>query len=90
MPVREIDSVVQLGACVRQKRRQNGVLQAEAAALANVGVRFLSELETGKETAEVGLVLKVLERLGLEVWVTPRGRQPVSKDASGRQQVSNG
>jgi hypothetical protein len=42
-------------------------------------VRFLSELERGKETAEIGKVLRVLERLGLELVVVPRGSSAVAE-----------
>jgi transcriptional regulator with XRE-family HTH domain len=73
LPYGKIRSVAQLGQLVRRRRREAGVLQADAAALAGVGVRFLSELERGKESAEVGRVFQVLERLGLEVVVVPRG-----------------
>lgn len=80
IPYGKIDSVRQLGALVRQRRADSGVRQAEAAGLAGVGARFLSELERGKETAEVGKVLQVLERLGLELWIVPRG-------SGGREQI---
>lgn len=65
--------MAELGQLIRRKRKEVGVLQADAAGLAGVGTRFLSEIERGKETAELGKVLQVLERLGLEVWVLPRG-----------------
>ena len=65
-----------LGGLIRRKRRESGVDQARAAGLAGVGIRFLSELERGKPTVELGKVLKVLERLGLEVWILPRGKSP--------------
>ena len=68
--------VVDLGRRVRNKRRQIGVRQADLAALAGVGTRFLSELENGKETAEIGKVLLVLNRLGLDLWIVPRGDVP--------------
>lgn len=45
----------------------------EAAGLSGVGIRFLSELERGKPTAALGKALTVLERMGLELWVAPRG-----------------
>ena len=35
--------------------------------LGNLSMRFLSEFERGKETAEIGKVLKALRTLGLEV-----------------------
>lgn len=69
-----IRDVGDLGALLRAYRRERRLTQVDAAALAGVGQRFLSELERGKATAEVGLVLKVLERFGLTVTVVPRGR----------------
>jgi len=37
-----------------------------------VSVRFLSELERGKETAEVGKVVKTLRAMGLDLFVNAR------------------
>ncbi|MEG7522290.1 MAG: hypothetical protein M3H12_04215 [Chromatiales bacterium] len=37
-------------------------------------MRVLSEFERGKETAEIGKVLKALRTLGLEVIIRPHGR----------------
>lgn len=65
-----------LGRLVRQRRKKSGVTLAQAAGLSDVGVRFLHELEHGKRTASLGKVLQVLDRLGLEVWVVPRGAPP--------------
>jgi hypothetical protein len=44
-------------------------------------MRFLSEFERGKETAEIGKVLKALRTLGLEVIIQPRGGVPAPQDA---------
>ena len=76
VPYGKIDRVRNLGQLVRDKRRAIGVRQSDLAALAGVGTRFLSELENGKETAEIGKILLVLNRLGLDVWITPRGEVP--------------
>lgn len=65
-----------VGAVVRDARVQQGVDQAETAGLSGVGVRFLGELERGKATLRLGLVLQVLGRLGLDVWIVPRGQRP--------------
>ena len=62
-----------LGQVVRAARKGVGFDQAKAAGLAGVGTRFLGELERGKATLRMGLALQVLDRLGLEVWVGPRG-----------------
>ena len=44
-----------------------GLSQLNAAGLCGVGERFLSELERGKPTVELGKVLQVLNRLGLHL-----------------------
>ena len=46
-----------IGSLIRQKRKQEKLRLAEAAALCNVNYRFLSELENGKATAEIGKIL---------------------------------
>jgi HTH-type transcriptional regulator / antitoxin HipB len=71
-PYGKVGSVGQVGAVIREKRRTIGMRQAELAALSGVGVRFLSELENGKASAEIGKVLLVLRRLGLDVVIQPR------------------
>jgi len=61
-----------IGTAVRKKRKEDGLTLAEAAALCGVGYRFMSELENGKETVQVGKVLKVLAGLGLDMTIEPR------------------
>lgn len=65
-----------LGSVVRGVRNQTALDQQTTADLVGVGPRFLSELERGKPSVRLALVLKVLERLGLELWVAPRGWKP--------------
>ena len=76
IPYGKISTSSDIGRLVRARRKKSGVTQEQAAALMGVGVRFLSELERGKETAELGKVLRVLERIGLELWIAPRGERP--------------
>ncbi len=64
--------VKSLGIAIRARRKQLALRQGELAALANVGNRFVSELENGKPTLEVGKVLLVAQVLGLEMTLTPR------------------
>jgi len=63
---------VDIGLMVKAKRKQNKLTQAQTSALCNVGTRFLSELENGKKTLEVGKVLQVLTCLGLKISITSR------------------
>lgn len=60
-----------LGLYVRDRRRDLGMTQAELAEAAGVSRRWLLDLETGKETAHVGLVLRTLDALGLTLDVHP-------------------
>lgn len=71
----QIRSTEELGAIVRSARKESGTDQATAAGLVGVGVRFLGDLERGRPNLRLGLVLRVLDRLGLEVWISPRGRR---------------
>lgn len=56
-----------IGTTIRAARKAQGLRQDELAAAANVGVRFLIELEGGKETAQLGKTLAVLAALGINI-----------------------
>jgi len=60
------------GRQVRRQRRKHGLRQAEVAALAGVGTRFVSELENGKPTLEIGRALRVAAIVGLVVRTEPK------------------
>ena len=72
IPYGNIDNTTDIGKCVRAQRKAQGATQPEFAALCGVGVRFISELENGKSTMELGKVLKVLTCLGLQLTLQPR------------------
>jgi len=72
LPYGKIKSIQDIGRLVRDHRKSQSVSQTEFAALCGVGVRFISELENGKPTLELGKVLHVLKCLGLEVTIRPR------------------
>ncbi len=66
-----------IGTTIRAARKAQGLRQDELAAAANVGVRFLIELEAGKETAQLGKTLAVLAALGIDMSLTlPDGSWP--------------
>ncbi|MFW5967172.1 MAG: helix-turn-helix domain-containing protein [Persicimonas sp.] len=69
----QVDDAADIGKAVRSARKAQGLTQREFADVVGVGVRFLSELERGKSTAQVGLVLRVLAGTGYEVVLEPRG-----------------
>ena len=70
----KIQTVGDLGRLARAHRKQRHLTLETVSGLGNLSTRFLSEFERGKETAEVGKVLKALRTLGLEVIFQPRGR----------------
>lgn len=57
---------------VKAARRELKLRQAELAAAAGVGLRFLVELEAGKPTVQLDKTLAVLDALGLECRLVPR------------------
>lgn len=64
-----IRNTKELGLMVKQARQKQGLLQLDVIGIANVGNRFISELENGKPTLQIQKVLDVLDILGLEVAV---------------------
>ncbi len=69
-----------LGAMVRDRRGAVGMTQTALADRAGVSRRWLAALEAGKTTAEIGLVLRTLDALGLAVTVDPAGETPGGVD----------
>jgi transcriptional regulator with XRE-family HTH domain len=57
----------ELGLVIRAVRRAQGLRLDDAAAFAGVGPVFAGDVEHGKETVQLGRVLKLLAQLGLEV-----------------------
>ena len=67
-----LKSTRELGQLIREYRKSKRLTIEAVSGLANVSSRFLSELERGKETAEIGKVLKVLQTLGLDLVIQSR------------------
>ncbi|MBX9811309.1 MAG: helix-turn-helix domain-containing protein [Burkholderiales bacterium] len=75
MPSREVSitSVSELGDVLRRVRKESGLTQRDAAALCNVSLPFLNGLEQGKPTAQIGKVLSVCARFGIDIRLTLPG-----------------
>ena len=71
-----IRDTVELGQKIRELRRAQKITQAQLAGLANTGIRFISDLENGKETCHIGKVLRVIETLGVDMLI----RNPYDKE----------
>jgi len=62
-----IKNTERLGALIRAKRTLLKVTQKELALAAGTGLRFIIDLEHGKETCRVGKVFDVLQALGISI-----------------------
>lgn len=65
--------VADIGRMVRAERKAQGLRQDELAAASGVGLRFIVELERGKETVQLGKVLVVLAALGCSLEIARPG-----------------
>ena len=70
----------ELAAVVRAERKSLGLSQALLAQRAGVGRDWIIGLEKGKSTAEIGLVLRTLRALGLDLDL---GRTAKTRDPGG-------
>ena len=65
-----IETASCLGETIKIVRKKQKLTQAQLAASCGVGVRFIQELEGGKESCHLGKTLTVLQALGLTVYTT--------------------
>jgi len=62
-----------IGSIAKKKRKQLNMTQPQLAAVSGAGVRFISDMENGKPTMQVGKILGILHVLGLDIYVSERG-----------------
>jgi HTH-type transcriptional regulator / antitoxin HipB len=60
-----------IGKLIRDTRKNLGVTQRDLALTSGTGLRFVIDLEKGKETCEIGKALVVLQTLGIRLTLTP-------------------
>jgi HTH-type transcriptional regulator/antitoxin HipB len=60
-----------LGKIVRDTRKKLGVTQKDLALTSGTGLRFVIDLEKGKETCQIGKALTILHTLGIRLALTP-------------------
>lgn len=64
-----VRTALDLGALLRQRRRELGLNQQQLADRVGVSRLWLSQAEHGKSSAELGLMLRALEAVGVELRV---------------------
>nr|MBQ4457729.1 helix-turn-helix transcriptional regulator [Clostridia bacterium] len=67
-----ITNAKDFGQALRQRRKQLGYTQAFLSEVSGFSVTFISDLENGKRTAELGKAISLANLLGLDCSLTPR------------------
>ena len=72
MEPNKLKSVNEIGILIRDARKAQGISQEQLAGVAATGTRFISDLENGKSTIQLFKVLRVLDALGLGMYIFNR------------------
>ena len=60
---------VTLGQAIETERKQRRLTQTQLAELSNTSINFVSQIERGKKTAQIGKVIDILQILGLQLGI---------------------
>lgn len=69
----QVKTTEEFGRAIRARRKELGYTQAFLADYAGVSASFLSELENGKETIQLGKAMTIMSLLGMNMAVMKRG-----------------
>ncbi len=73
----------QLGQIIRAARKNQGLTQEQLAATCGTGVRFIRELEHGKESCQIAKTMLVVQMLGMEIFINAPDYKTQSGDGRG-------
>lgn len=68
-----IKDAIDLGFAIRAARKERGYTQQELADACGCSIMYLSNLERGKPTAELGIALRIVSLLGMDIELIKRG-----------------
>lgn len=71
----KIKDPVDFGLALRKRRKELGYTQRYISEFTGFSISFISDLENGKKTAELGKAIYLASMLGLDISVNARGRQ---------------
>lgn len=69
----KITDTVSLGKAISSRRKQLKYTQVYISQVTGLSTSFLSDLENGKPTAEIGKTIQLINLLGLDLMVEGRG-----------------
>ncbi|MBR4629594.1 MAG: helix-turn-helix transcriptional regulator [Treponema sp.] len=69
----QVNDSVSLGQAIRNRRKELSYTQKYISEVTGFSMSFLSDLENGKPTCEIGKTLHIMNMLGLNLNVEARG-----------------
>jgi HTH-type transcriptional regulator/antitoxin HipB len=60
-------SIRALGEYIRRERKKRSLTQTQLGEISGTSINFISQIESGKMTAHIGKVFRVLQILGIEL-----------------------
>ena len=69
----KVNNAAEFGEALRMRRKELNYTQAFLAEFSGFSVSFISDLENGKDTAELGKALYLASLIGLDIEVKGRG-----------------
>ena len=67
-----VASAGEIGMAVSKKRKKSGYTQKEVAEATGLSASFISDVENGKQTAEIGKIIKLVHCLGMDIEIVDR------------------
>ena len=67
-----VTTMTELGVLIREERLRQKLTQTDLAGISGVGITFISQLENGKDSAEIGKAIQVMTMLGIDIDASPR------------------
>lgn len=67
-----ITDVQMIGETIKKRRKELNLTQQYLAEVTGLSTSFISDVENGKQTAEVGKIIKLINMLGMNIIVESR------------------
>ncbi|MCR5830634.1 MAG: helix-turn-helix domain-containing protein [Lachnospiraceae bacterium] len=71
----KIDNAADFGRSLKMRRKELGYTQRYISEFTGFSISFISDLENGKSTAELGKAIYLANMLGLDIAVNARGNK---------------
>ena len=68
----KVNNMLSFGQEIKKRRKELGITQKDFSENTGLSASFLSNLENGKETVEMGKALRVIQMLGMDLQLTIR------------------